>query len=99
MSESLDGVSVAAMRQNEGRLANAFAPRPPRPGAVNAPGATVCASVTATCGLEYVERLSQGTASAGAANKRKKAASFICGTTLSGSPTAGAERPGLLQLF
>src|SRR5580765_2384882 len=48
MSESAEGVSVAATRQKDGRLAKTFAPRPPRPGAVNAPGATICASVTAT---------------------------------------------------
>ena len=67
---------VAATRQKDGRLAKAFAPRAPRPGAVNAPGATVCASVTATCACETVDRLSHVAPSAGEANRRQVAASL-----------------------
>src|SRR5215831_12384448 len=65
ISESDVGVNVAAIRQNGGRFANAFAPRPPRPGGVNCPAPTVCASVTAACGCENVERLSHVAPSAG----------------------------------
>src|SRR4029453_12489183 len=48
ISELLDGVSVAATRQNEGSFAKS-ATAPPgagAPGSVNAPGATCCAVVT-----------------------------------------------------
>src|SRR5882757_5505991 len=79
MSESLDGVSVAATRQNAGRLANGFtAARPPRAGgAGNCPAATVCASVTAACGPENVDRLSHVAPIAGAAKNIRASASFI----------------------
>src|SRR5262249_38785532 len=78
ISESLDGVSVAATRQNAGRLANALLPRPARPfGIVNCPAPTVCASVTATCGCENVERLSHGAPIAGVATRTNAIASFI----------------------
>src|SRR5438552_3692936 len=51
ISESLDGVRVAATRQNGGSAAKGFPPRPPRGfGGVNCPAPTVCASVTTTCG-------------------------------------------------
>src|ERR1041385_7916876 len=80
MSESLEGVSVAATRQNDGRFAKAFPPRPVRPaGSVNCPAPTVCASVTATCGCEKDERLSHGAPTAGAAARRNARASFIHG--------------------
>src|SRR2546427_5095249 len=80
MSESLDGVSVAATRQNDGSAANGFAPRPPRGfGGVNCPAPTVCASVIATCGPENVDRLSQVAPIAGAATRTNAIASFING--------------------
>src|SRR5205823_4664187 len=61
ISESLEGVSVAATRQNAGRVAKGLPPRPPPRGfgSVNCPAATGCASVTATCGAANVDRLSQ----------------------------------------
>src|SRR5438552_7224197 len=78
MSESLDGVRVAATRQNEGNAANGLAPRPPRGfGGMNCPGPTVCASVTATCGCDTVDRLSQVAPIAGAATRTNAIASFI----------------------
>src|SRR6185503_7427119 len=48
ISESLDGVSVAATRQNAGKPANAagLPPRATAPGGANAPGATSVAMVT-----------------------------------------------------
>src|SRR5262245_21790419 len=77
ISESLDGVRVAATRQNAGKFAKGFPPRPARPaGSVNCPAPTVWASVTATCGCENDERLSQGAPIAGAAIRRKASASF-----------------------
>src|SRR5262245_57457330 len=48
MSESADGVSVAAMRQNAGSFANTAAgpAGPDGPGGANAPAAICCAVVT-----------------------------------------------------
>src|SRR3954471_22608395 len=65
ISESLDGLSVAAMRQNDGRSANGFAPRP-RAGAggVKPPGATVCAIVIVVFGRFSAARLSHPAACA-----------------------------------
>src|SRR6476646_2945540 len=72
MSESLDGVSVAATRQKGGRAVNGVPPRPARPfGAVNWPAPTVCASVTDTWGCENVDRLSHVAPIAGVATKRR----------------------------
>src|SRR6185436_8915134 len=68
MSESLDGVSVAATRQNAGRSANGFAPRP-RAGGVNAPAATVWADVIVVFGSLSDERLSHVAACADAATR------------------------------
>src|SRR3954471_1349740 len=94
MSESVDGVNVAATRQKAGRLANAFPPRPPPRafGSANCPAATVCASVTWTCGSANVERLSHVAPIAGAATSRKANASFIM---IRGGP----EGPALLLFF
>src|SRR3954452_20731524 len=64
MSESLDGVSVAATRQNAGRSVMAL-PRPARPpGAENAPAATGCPIVTVAFGSVSEARLSHVAASA-----------------------------------
>src|SRR6266850_2973583 len=57
ISESLDGFSVAATRQNAGRLAYEN-PRPRAAGLTNAPGGTVCASVIVVFGSESAARLS-----------------------------------------
>src|SRR5216683_3085652 len=64
MSESVVGASVAATRQNAGRLANGPGPTPgPRParpaGGVNCPAATGCAMVIVECGSASAARLSQ----------------------------------------
>src|SRR5665213_3067151 len=78
-SESFDGVSVAATRQNAGSFANGFTTtRPPRAGgAGNCPAATVCASVTATCGSENVDRLSHVAPIAEAATSKRHSVSLI----------------------
>src|SRR4051794_29736860 len=56
ISESGDGVSVAATRQNPGSafIASLCVPRP-APGVVNAPAATVCASVTLPASSDNVD--------------------------------------------
>src|SRR5689334_18415520 len=78
MSESLDGVSVAATRQNAGRLSYGFAPRPRAcTGATNAPAATVCAIVIVVCGSERFERSSQVAALALEAAKRMASAAIF----------------------
>src|SRR5438094_7793152 len=69
MSESADGVSVAATRQNAGRLANgvalaggaAFAP-----GGVNCPAATSCADAIVVFGSASFARASHARPSAAA---------------------------------
>src|SRR5262249_47178986 len=101
MSESLDGVSVAATRQNAGRFEKASAPRPPRPaGGVNCFAPTDCAGVTATWACGKVDRVSQGAPMAGAATRRKASASFMsCRATLSGSPAALKGPPYLASSF
>src|SRR5512138_1484238 len=77
MSESLDGVSVAATRQNGGRVAKTLLPRPARPfGSANCPAPTVCASVTEACVRENVDRLSHVAPIAGEATRTKAIASF-----------------------
>src|SRR5690349_9615815 len=68
MSESLDGLSVAATRQNGGTLLKPSAPF--EAGGVNAPAATVCAAVIAASGTRSDERLSHA---AGAANAARAA--------------------------
>src|SRR5262245_4069901 len=61
MSESLEGFSVAATRQNAGRLAAAGgAPRPP--GGVNPPAATACTLVMVAFGMASAARLPQAPA-------------------------------------
>src|SRR5262245_8342105 len=65
MSESLDGVSVAATRQNVGKPAKAAPGPPPRagaPGGTNAPGATSAADVTFTLGRFNVVTISHDAA-------------------------------------
>src|SRR5215475_4224434 len=115
MSESPDGVSVAATRQNAGRFVKASAPRPPRPfGGVNCFAPTDCASVTATCACENVDRLSQVAPIAGVAKRTNAIASFMTVSVgrpfqgrraaLKGPPyfraaATGPERPVLLQLL
>src|SRR6187455_3051782 len=75
MSDSADGLSVAATRQNAGRSANGLACTPPRPaGAVSPPAATDCASVIVVFGSDALERSSQVAASAGAAAQSRAAA-------------------------
>src|SRR5712691_8644486 len=75
MSESLVGVSVAATRQKDGKLANTAPPRPPAPprapaparlpaGGVNAPAAIVCANVIVVFGSTREARLSHEAAPA-----------------------------------
>ena len=65
MSESLEGFSVAATRQNAGSCRKAaFCWAPPAPGGVNPPGATDCANVIAVFSTESDLRLSQETISA-----------------------------------
>src|SRR6476659_4934794 len=80
MSESDEGVSVAATRQNGGSCANGLPPPlPPRGfGAVNCPAATVCASVTATCGCENADRLSHVADHAGAASAHTERVRIAC---------------------
>src|SRR5215470_5358720 len=88
MSESPDGVSVAAIRQNAGRFVKASPPRPPRPfGGVNCFAPTGCASVTATCACENVDRLSQVAPIAGVAKRTNAIASFM--TVSVGRPFQG----------
>src|SRR5438128_981308 len=79
ISESDDGVSVAATRQKAARFAYGFPPLPARPpGAWNAPAATVSAVVMVAF-LSFTSlTLSQPAASAhGAHNNNKIAAGFI----------------------
>src|SRR5262245_25132180 len=75
MSDSADGVSVAATRQNVGSPENAAPAPPPRaagPGGTNAPGATSAAEVTFTLGRLSVVRLSQDAAYACVAGARDR---------------------------
>ena len=65
MSESDDGVSVAATRQNPGSFLNACPP-PPAAGGVNPPAATVWANVMVVLGSFSDDRLSHEPAAAGA---------------------------------
>src|SRR2546428_13080976 len=67
MSESLEGVRVAATRQKGGRVENCEAAiaEPPGVGGVKAPAATVFADVIVVFGNLREARLSQGAARAG----------------------------------
>src|SRR5213593_270819 len=60
MSESLDGLSVAATRQNAGRVLAPSPPRPPprAPGCVKPPAGTVSADVIVVSGSFSEARLS-----------------------------------------
>src|SRR5262245_24743783 len=85
MSESLDGLSVAAMRQNAGRLFCA-PPRPPRapppaPGGVNAPAATDSAAVIVVSGNLSDARLSHDEAAVSGAAVRAPTATAAAATT------------------
>src|SRR5262245_61680453 len=71
MSESRVGVSVAAMRQNDGSFAAAGITGPPGPCGENLPASTIVACVIATFGSDNDPRLSQVAAAAGDANVRK----------------------------
>jgi len=67
MSESLDGLIVAATRQNAGRLrktcpAGPDGLAPAEPGGVNAPASTTLASVMVVCGSAIDARLSHDAA-------------------------------------
>src|ERR1041384_7075204 len=67
MSESGVGLTVAVTRQNAGRSANGLAPpRPPRPGAANAPAATDSAAVIVVSANFRAFRLSHEAADNGA---------------------------------
>src|SRR5687767_12396965 len=61
MSESLDGLSVAATRQNAGSSPNG-APSPLAPGGVNVPAGTACASVIVAAGTTSAVSLSHAVA-------------------------------------
>jgi hypothetical protein len=77
MSESLEGVSVAATRQNVGNPEKAAPGPPPRaggPGGTNAPGATSPAEVTFTFGRFSVATLSHDAAYVRVADARQKMA-------------------------
>src|ERR1035437_1941137 len=67
MSESLEGVRVAATRQKAGRVENreAVVAEPPAVGSVKAPAATVFADVIVAFGSLREVRLSQGAARTG----------------------------------
>src|SRR3954469_15865325 len=74
MSESADGFSVAATRQNAGRSANGLACAPPRPaGAGSAPAATDCANVTVVFGNDSFGSSSQDAAAPTRAVRRRLA--------------------------
>src|SRR5437870_4741436 len=68
ISESLDGLSVAAMRQNAGRSRNAPPPAGPfgGVGSVNAPASTTRASVIVALGSAIDMRLSHDAAASSA---------------------------------
>src|SRR5437763_846460 len=95
MSESLDGVSVAATRQNTGSPPKAVRPLAPRPGATNVPAPTVCANVIATGGCDNADRLSQVAPIAGAAIRTNAIASFMTAAVFVGRPFQGR----LFQFF
>src|SRR6185503_7248226 len=74
MSESGEGVSVAATRQKAGRSLNcAPPPRPPACGGVNAPAATDCAVVTVAFSSLSEESISHDCAATGRALNTRSA--------------------------
>src|SRR5262245_53978718 len=71
MSESADGLSVAATRQNAGKSANALPPpRPPPCGGVKAPAAIGCAIVIVAFSNLSDESISHDCAATGRALNR-----------------------------
>src|SRR5947207_12655910 len=74
MSESLEGVSVAATRQNAGSAEYCCAalPRPAPPGGTNAPAAMVAADVTVAFCSDKPTRLSHDAPAASAVSARLK---------------------------
>ena len=64
ISESLEGLSVAATRQNAGSLPYAAAGDSLGPGGINSPAPTLCAEVIVVFACERVARLSQEAATA-----------------------------------
>src|SRR5437762_14089781 len=74
MSESLEGFSVAATRQNAGSAAYCCAalPRPAPPGGTNAPAAIVAADVTVAFCSDKPTRLSHDAPAASASSARLK---------------------------
>src|SRR5215471_450537 len=79
MSESPDGLSVAATRQNSGRSLYTLAafPFPAPPGWENCPAGTIWAAVMAASGKVSEARLSQEAANAGAAMAQASKASSV----------------------
>src|SRR4029453_8239560 len=74
MSESGDGLTVAATRQKAGRSVNcAPPPRPPPCGGVNAPAATDCAIVMVASGSLSDESISHDCAATGPALNTRSA--------------------------
>src|SRR5207244_1139295 len=89
ISESGEGLSVAAIRQNAGRSPNAAPPpRPPPPAGAKAPAATACTDVIVVSGNLSAARPAQGAAaaesewSASKAGMAKKNISFLIGVYL-----------------
>src|SRR5579872_2349190 len=83
ISESLEGLSVAATRQNSGRSLYTLAPfpLPGLPGGTNAPGATICAAVMFVSGNARDARLSQDAANAGAEMAHARTSMGFCMVT------------------
>src|SRR6187397_3392954 len=87
MSESGDGLSIAATRQNAGRSVNcappprpvavAPPPRPPPCGGVNAPAATDCAIVMVASGSLSDESISHDCAATGRALNTRSAGRIV----------------------
>src|ERR1700677_3137083 len=83
MSESLLGRKVAATRQKAGRLLGETGDgMNPPPGMLNAPAATVCASVMVVSGSARDARLSQVAAVAWAAPERAIAVNTVIAKTI-----------------
>ena len=81
MSESLDGVSVAATRQNAGRSVIARRVPPARPVTENAPAATGCAIVIVVFGSARAATLSHVAAIAMAGNATAPASIRVMAAT------------------
>src|SRR4029453_16732960 len=62
MSESTDGVSVAATRQKAGSRLNSCTAAGPAPGRVNPPAGTICATVIEVFGSVMDDKLSHDAA-------------------------------------